>query len=885
MTNSIARFNFIYRVTLVLALLAAMMWPATPSTAFPLAHLHPLVAKLAVESPERTVAVIVQKAETSNRAEELVAQLGGTVTQSLRIINAFVAEMQAGAALELAASPTVRWVSLDASTRSATLSALDVRVAASGDDAEEEGAGSVHLGPGGMYLTSSDLEFMQDLDAPSSGMQTIGLRFNGIGLPQGATITNAYLRFRAIAPDEGNSNTNPANLTIQGQAADNAPAFTSAANNLSSRPRTTASVQWLPSAWSAGATYDSPSLTAIVQEIVNRSAWASGNSLVFIIRCTDGAPATDCGSRSADSWDGNATTAPLLHIEWDNAATPPPSPSNPMFTTWATAISTAVKNNFTNNTLMVDSALGPNGTFGMGSASKGAFAGFAGETSPGNAITKVEVVLYGYTPAVLASAQDPIITAWVGGKTGKSIVLNHHAFDTYIGAANAGWVYLDITSTRTWKWTDFDNGLQIVIDQGKFKSTTQIYYDAVGLRVTSMAGADASGDSGGDTSALATLNSGAQVNFYNQVIRASDLWNAASKLQGKGVTVAVVDSGVYKTKDLDKRVRANVNFDKAYHDAADRYGHGTFVAGIVAGSGSQSGNKYMGVAPRADILNVRVSDDQGMSTESDVVSALQWVLDNKAKYNIRVVNLSLNSSVAQSYHTSPLDAACEILWFNGIVVVVSAGNNGTATLFPPANDPFVITVGATDDKGTLAASDDGVATFSAYGLTESGFAKPDLVAPGRNIIGLLPENDKLTMSAARVANRIDKTYFKMSGTSVSAPMVAGAVTLLLQDEPNLTPDQVKYRLLATANKNWPGYNAAKAGAGYLDVYAAVHGATVQSANTGLPASQLLWTGSEPVNWNSVNWESANWESVNWESVNWESVNWESVNWESDYWGP
>jgi serine protease AprX len=261
------------------------------------------------------------------------------------------------------------------------------------------------------------------------------------------------------------------------------------------------------------------------------------------------------------------------------------------------------------------------------------------------------------------------------------------------------------------------------------------------------------------------------------------------------------------------------------------------------------------------------------------------VLDNKAKYNIRVVNLSLNSSVAQSYHTSPLDAACEILWFNGIVVVVSAGNNGTATLFPPANDPFVITVGATDDKGTLAASDDGVATFSAYGLTESGFAKPDLVAPGRNIIGLLPENDKLTMSAARVANRIDKTYFKMSGTSVSAPMVAGAVTLLLQDEPNLTPDQVKYRLLATANKNWPGYNAAKAGAGYLDVYAAVHGATVQSANTGLPASQLLWTGSEPVNWNSVNWESANWESVNWESVNWESVNWESVNWESDYWGP
>jgi serine protease AprX len=403
--------------------------------------------------------------------------------------------------------------------------------------------------------------------------------------------------------------------------------------------------------------------------------------------------------------------------------------------------------------------------------------------------------------------------------------------------------------------------------------------------VTSSAGTDSTGDSGGDASALTALNNSTQVNFYNQVIRASDLWNTASKLQGKGVTIAVVDSGIYKIKDLGKRVRANANFNAAYHDAADRYGHGTFVAGIVAGSGSQSGNKYMGVAPRADILNVRVSDDNGMSTESDVVNALQWVLDNKARYNIRVVNLSLNSSVAQPYHTSPLCAAVEILWFNGIVVVAAAGNNGTATLFPPANDPFVITVGATDDKGTLTASDDAVATFSAYGIAESGFAKPDLVAPGRNIIGLLPENDKLNMSAARIANRIDKTYFKMSGTSVSAPMVSGAVALLLQDEPNLTPDQVKFRLMATANKNWPGYNAATAGAGYLDIYAAVYGTTTQSANNDIVASQLLWTGDDPVTWGSVNWNSVNWNSVNWNSVNWNSVNWNSVNWNSDYWEP
>jgi serine protease AprX len=227
------------------------------------------------------------------------------------------------------------------------------------------------------------------------------------------------------------------------------------------------------------------------------------------------------------------------------------------------------------------------------------------------------------------------------------------------------------------------------------------------------------------------------------------------------------------------------------------------------------------------------------------------------------------------------------LWFNGIVVVVSAGNNGTATLYPPANDPFVITVGATDDLGTPGLSDDQMATFSAYGVTESGFAKPDLVAPGRNIIGFLPENGKLTIGRLHPANRVNQHYFRMSGTSMAAPMVSGAVALLLQDEPGLNPDQVKYRLKATAVKaaGWPAYNTAKAGAGYLDVFAAVHGTSQQSANTGQTASQLLWTGSEPITWGSVSWNSVSWNSVSWNSVSWNSVSWNSVSWNSDYWGP
>ena len=125
----------------------------------------------------------------------------------------------------------------------------------------------------------------------------------------------------------------------------------------------------------------------------------------------------------------------------------------------------------------------------------------------------------------------------------------------------------------------------------------------------------------------------------------------------------------------------------------------------------------------------------------------------------------------------------------------------------------------------------------------------------------------------------------MSGTSMSAPVVSGAAALLLQDEPNLNPDQVKYRLTATANKSWPGYDAARAGAGYLDIYAAVNGTTTETANTGIAASNMLTTGSDPINWGSVQWGSVQWGSVQWGSVQWGSVQWGSVQWGSDYWGP
>jgi serine protease AprX len=577
-----------------------------------------------------------------------------------------------------------------------------------------------------------------------------------------------------------------------------------------------------------------------------------------------------------------AELAQSSSVRWINLDVPMFSAQTTItFTSWATSTGMVMSNQYLNAALMVDGeGLGPNGTFGSQTANaKGTFAGFNVETVPGHAITKVELVLYSY--ANMSFSKDLKLNAYINGAKQREISVKTTVFANVIGESNANFVYVDITPVKSWQWADFYKNFELYLEQAGFSGGHTISYDAVGLRITSEPGIDTSLDTLTDTVLADSLIDGSkQVNVYNDVIGATQLWNTTNKLQGKGVTVAVVDSGIYKTKDLSGRVKANINFNPSYHDGIDRYGHGTFVAGIIAGNGNRSNGKYIGVAPKSHLLNVRIADDQGMMYESDVIDSLQWVFNNKEKYHIRVVNLSLNSSIAQSYHTSPLDAAVEVLWFNGIVVVASAGNNGTSTLYPPANDPFVITVGATDDKATLSTTDDAVATFSAYGMDEAGFTKPELVAPGRMIIGVLPENNKLSISQGHPSNRIDMTYFKMSGTSVSAPMVSGAVALLLQDEPGLTPDQVKYRLMATANKDWAGYDPSTAGAGYLDIYAAVYGTTTGSANTGLPVSQLILTGFDPVAWNSVNWNS-----VNWNSVNWNSVNWNSVNWNSDYWGP
>ena len=386
------------------------------------------------------------------------------------------------------------------------------------------------------------------------------------------------------------------------------------------------------------------------------------------------------------------------------------------------------------------------------------------------------------------------------------------------------------------------------------------------------------------------INLGTLQSTYAKAIRADALWNVAPYRRGNGVTVAVVDSGISPHSDLNdyngySRVITRVNFTPDTLSPDDFYGHGTHVAGTIAGLGQASSQRYVGVAPEAKLVDVKVMDDWGYGTTSGVLAGLQWIYENHAAYNIKVVNLSLNSRINESYHESALSAALEVLWFNKIVVVVSAGNGGKQRLYPPANDPFVITVGAADDKGTTAISDDTLPAFSAYGMTADGFFKPDIVAPGTNIVAPLSGDDN-NLTWAYPGNRLPApdtyNYYKMSGTSMAAGVVSGAVALLLEDEPNLTPDQVKYRLQVTA-KPFSRGESCSTGAGYLDIHSAVNGSSTQSANTNLQASQLLWTGNDPVTWGSVSWNSVSWNSVSWNSVSWNSVSWNSVSWNSVSW--
>jgi serine protease AprX len=365
---------------------------------------------------------------------------------------------------------------------------------------------------------------------------------------------------------------------------------------------------------------------------------------------------------------------------------------------------------------------------------------------------------------------------------------------------------------------------------------------------------------------------------------------------GAGVTVAVLDSGVDLTHpDLLGRVIA-VNVNKAASGPTDGYGHGTHVAGAIVGQ--DAAGEYIGIAPGANLVSVKIADDAGVTYESDVLRGLQWIGLNQANYNIRAVNMSLSASVPQSYATSPIDAAVEGLWHAGLTMVASAGNLGTqsdAVWYAPGNDPLVITVGCLDDNQTVASGDDSLCVISSQGATEDGFAKPDLLAPGRKVASTLSSgaNGQPSALALAFADRItpDGRHIRLSGTSMSAPMVTGSIALLLAQRPGLTPDQIKQILVGTATE-YPGQTD---NAGTLNIAAALlansPALTPQTprpiGGSAAPAglSTLLWDGSHwgGLFWNGSNWNAAYLDNAHWNGSSWDNAHWNAAYWDNAHW--
>jgi len=368
---------------------------------------------------------------------------------------------------------------------------------------------------------------------------------------------------------------------------------------------------------------------------------------------------------------------------------------------------------------------------------------------------------------------------------------------------------------------------------------------------------------------------------YPSAVDAVSEWsNGLAPLTGRGIGVAVIDSGIAAHPDLGTRVVVNKDFNPNVSDASDAYGHGTAVAGIIAGDGTASNGKYIGIAPQATLINLRVNDGSGAAPTSTIMNAILWAVENRYTYNIRILNLSLSASVQESYRTSPIDAAVEYAWLKGIVVVVAAGNNGpNSALYAPANDPFVITVGATDDQGTRSIGDDTLASFSSYGLTQDGVRKPELVAPGRHIVTTLAQNSTFALNYPTYL--VGSQYIRLSGTSMAAPMVSGVAALYIESHPEVRPGQLKALLMSTAQR----LPLVGAGAGYPDAARAVayHG-LIGNANRGIDPNNFLKVmylqAGNLQSLPTVSWDSVSWDNVSWDSVSWDSIAWIAVSWAS-----
>ncbi len=386
-------------------------------------------------------------------------------------------------------------------------------------------------------------------------------------------------------------------------------------------------------------------------------------------------------------------------------------------------------------------------------------------------------------------------------------------------------------------------------------------------------------------------------------------WDADGP-SGRGVTVAILDSGIATNTDLaSSRIVGWKDFVNGQPAPYDDAGHGTFVAGLIAGDGTGSlpledggfaSVQFRGVAPEASLVGIKVLDETGQGRASSLVAGIAWAVEHKDEYGIRVLNISIGGNPVGSVRRDPVARAVEVAWQRGIVVVCAAGNEGEfgpGGVLSPGNDPLVITVGATDTRQTASVTDDAVAGYSSMGPTLfDEFAKPDLVAPGNRLISLRTQGSYIDANfsentvpvfeyAPAAPAGTASNYLKLSGTSTSAPLVTGAAALMLGEDPTLTPDDLKVRLMRTADPV-AGAGQYQQGAGTLDVDEALAD-TSKAQGYALSAyvgkGKGVFKDKDYATWESRSWAKYGWTKFKWTKFKWTKFKWTKFKWTEETW--
>ena len=381
-----------------------------------------------------------------------------------------------------------------------------------------------------------------------------------------------------------------------------------------------------------------------------------------------------------------------------------------------------------------------------------------------------------------------------------------------------------------------------------------------GLYLTPDVAMQAAGDGYGGASQAAQL---AEMNLGQS-------WSSEA---GSGVGVALIDTGVTPTPGL---AASHVVYSPDFAgdgNVSDEYGHGTFMAGLIAGNGTAGTGAVAGVAPGATLVSVKVAGAAGTTTLGKVLDGISWAVANRNQYNIKVMSISFGADIPVPPAMNPLDAAVEMAWASGITVVAAAGNNGTGNVTSPGDDPWVVTVGAETTTAVPVASES---------WSGSSASKPDVFAPGQSVISLRDPGS--TIDLANPSAEVGSNYFVGSGTSMATALTAGAAAILIVDHHGATPDDIKGALIAASDTpKLAGH------AGPIDVAQADRATPQQSwwqthptafASSGHDITMMPWTTAA---WTTAAWTTAAWTTAAWTTAAWTTAAWTTAAWTTAAW--